>query len=81
MIDEYESDVTATTPTLEVHSHEAMSQAGQIMRQMEGELERNRLRNAGVKMPEDEAGDGHHHRGGKMCRGRDQAIGDPGAAS
>ena len=47
-MDEYGSDATATTPTPEGHAHEAMSQAGQMMRQMEGELERNRSGNAGV---------------------------------
>lgn len=37
-----------TTPTPGGHAYEAMSQAGQTMRQMEGELERNQAGNAGV---------------------------------
>lgn len=46
--EDMESDAAATTPTPERHAHEAMSQARQTMRQMEGELERNRTGNAGV---------------------------------
>lgn len=41
-------DATATTTTPGQHGHEASSQTGQIIHELEVESERNRLGNAGV---------------------------------